>query len=225
MTTARTRPAVRFRSLLAVAWLGVLAGCGGDPDAPPTPIDLPEPVTPWLDEDGTPLADALADEQELHRGNGEEPQTLDPHRADGVPTANILRDLFEGLTTTAPDGRIVPGAAGRWDISRDGMTYTFYLRDDGRWSNGDPLTAEDFVFSFRRSVDPETAAAYGRMLAPIMPYRFFAELTDEDASAIARYLQSLPPLENAVPEPVGPDGKATAPYLKMVVPPAPSPAG
>lgn len=167
MPTARMRPAVRFRSLLAVAWLGALAGCGGDPDAPPQPIDLPEPVTPWLDEDGTPLADALADVQALHRGNGEEPQTLDPHRADGVPTLTILRDLFEGLTTTAPDGRIIPGAAGRWDISRDGMTYTFYLRDDGRWSNGDPLTAEDFVFSFRRSVDPDTAAAYGRMLAPI----------------------------------------------------------
>ncbi len=167
MPTARPRPAFRLRSLLAATWLGALAGCGGDPDAPPAPIDLPEPVRPWLDEDGTPLADALADAQELHRGNGEEPQTLDPHRADGVPTLTILRDLFEGLTTTAPDGRIIPGAAGRWDISRDGMTYTFYLRDDGRWSNGDPLTAEDFVFSFRRAVDPDTAAAYGRMLAPI----------------------------------------------------------
>ena len=84
-----------------------------------------------------------------------------------MPTANILRDLFEGLATTAPDGRIVPGAAGRWDISRDGMTYTFYLREDGRWSNGDPVTADDFVFSFRRSVDPDTAAVYGRMLMPI----------------------------------------------------------
>ncbi len=168
MPTARMRSAVRFRFLLAVAWLGALAACGGDPDAPPPPpIDLPEPVTPWLDEDGTPLAEALAEVQQLDRGNGEEPQTLDPHRADGVPTLTILRDLFEGLTTTAPDGRIIPGAAGRWDVSRDGMIYTFYLRDDGRWSNGDPLTAADFVFSFRRSVDPDTAAAYGRMLAPI----------------------------------------------------------
>ena len=152
--------------LLAGALL--LGGCNAPEDAAePAPIDLPEPVEPWRGEDGRPLPGALAELQELHRGNGEEPQTLDPHRADGVPTSNILRDLFEGLTTTAPDGRIVPGAAGRWDVSRDGMTYTFYLREDGRWSNGDPLTAEDFVFSFRRSVDPDTAAAYGRMLAPI----------------------------------------------------------
>lgn len=168
MPTPRTSSAIRTRSLLAAAWLGVIAGCGADPNAPPPePVKLPEPVANWRGEDGRPRPEALAEDQELHRGNGEEPQTLDPHRADGVPTLNILRDLFEGLTTTAPDGRIVPGAAGRWDISRDGMTYTFYLRENGRWSNGEPLTAGDFVFSFRRAVDPDTAAAYGRMLAPI----------------------------------------------------------
>lgn len=161
------------RSLLAALAVGLgLSGCkASDPAEVPTPIELPEPVQPWQDENGQLLPEALAEVQDLHRGNGEEPQTLDPHRADGVPTANILRDLFEGLTTTAPDGRIVPGAAGRWDVSRDGMTYTFYLRENGRWSNGDPLTADDFVFSFRRSVDPDTAAAYGRMLAPIQNAR------------------------------------------------------
>ena len=165
---------MRFGRLLAaiIVALPLLAGCGGAEDlAEPKPIDLPEPVQSWRGEDGRPRPGALAEVQELHRGNGEEPQTLDPHRASGVPTANLLRDLFEGLTTTAPNGRIVPGAAGRWDVSRDGMTYTFYLRDDGRWSNGDPLTADDFVFGFRRSVDPETAAAYGRMLAPIQNAR------------------------------------------------------
>jgi len=145
----------------------VAAGCDrpGAPD--PAPIEVAEPVAIERTATGRPVAAILAETQELHRGNGEEPQTLDPHRAEGVPTANILRDLFEGLTTTAADGRIVPGAAGRWDISRDGMTYTFYLRSDARWSNGDPVTAGDFVFSFRRSVDPDTAAVYGRMLAPI----------------------------------------------------------
>jgi len=155
--------------LAAAATLVLLVGCG-DPDgpqAPQQPIQLAEPVPVELDALGRPVPGILAERQELHRGNGEEPQTLDPHRAEGVPTANILRDLFEGLATTAPDGRIVPGAAGRWDISRDGMTYTFYLREDGRWSNGDPVTADDFVFSFRRSVDPDTAAVYGRMLMPI----------------------------------------------------------
>lgn len=117
--------------------------------------------------DGRPIPSVLADEQVLIRGNGEEPQTLDPHLAEGVPSAHILRDLFEGLTTEAPDGRIIPGAASRWNISADGLTYTFYLRRDGAWSNGDALTAEDFVFSIRRSADPVTASNYGNMLYPI----------------------------------------------------------
>jgi oligopeptide transport system substrate-binding protein len=143
------------------------AGCAEQETPPPPSIDVAEPVPIERAADGRPVASILAEDQELHRGNGEEPQTLDPHRAEGVPTSNVLRDLYEGLTTTAPAGRIVPGAAGRWDISRDGMVYTFYLRPDGRWSNGDPVTADDFVFSFRRSVDPETAGVHGRMLAPI----------------------------------------------------------
>ncbi|MDT8450733.1 MAG: ABC transporter substrate-binding protein, partial [Wenzhouxiangellaceae bacterium] len=161
-------PASRLRSITACVLALVLAGCGRQqPEAPPAPVRLPEPVEMQRTAEGRPAPEILAESQVLHRGNGEEPATLDPHRAIGVPTSNILRDLFEGLTTTAPDGRIVPGAAGRWDISRDGMTYTFYLRPDARWSNGDAVAADDFVFSFRRSVDPATAAAYGRMLAPI----------------------------------------------------------
>jgi len=103
----------------------------------------------------------------LRRGNGEEPQTLDPHRATGVPASNILRDLFEGLTTESASGEIIPGAARRWNISADGLTYTFYLDPEGRWSNGDAVSAKDFVFGLRRSVTPETASAYGSMLAPI----------------------------------------------------------
>lgn len=153
-------------------WLAVAVatGCaerdGGEPVQPPP--RLPEPVEAAFNDDGRPLPDVLAEQQVVHRGNGEEPQTLDPHLAEGVPSANILRDLFEGLTTTSPDGRIVPGAALHWDISRDGLTYTFFLRPEARWSNGESLTAADFVWSWRRAVDPETGASYGRMLAPVV---------------------------------------------------------
>ncbi|MGY6629477.1 MAG: peptide ABC transporter substrate-binding protein [Wenzhouxiangella sp.] len=158
---------MRTLALLAVGAL--LAACGGAPaDGEPAPSRLPQPVEVVLDEDGRPDPSVLADRQALLRGNGEEPQTLDPHLAEGVPAANILRDLFEGLTTTAADGRIVPGAAIHWDISRDGLTYTFYLDPAGRWSNGEPVTAADFVWSWQRVVDPATGAAYARMLAPVV---------------------------------------------------------
>jgi len=153
-------------------WLAVAVatGCAEHDDGEPVqpPPRLPEPVEAAFNDDGRPLPDVLAEQQVVHRGNGEEPQTLDPHLAEGVPSANILRDLFEGLTTTSPDGRIVPGAALHWDISRDGLTYTFFLRPEARWSNGESLTAADFVWSWRRAVDPETGASYGRMLAPVV---------------------------------------------------------
>lgn len=77
-------------------------------------------------------------------------------------------------------------------------------------------TEADIVAAIRAGVRPD-----GRELAPIMPSAFFASLTDEDAAAIARYLQSIPPIENKVPDPVGPGGKAEAPYMTMVVPTAP----
>ncbi len=120
-----------------------------------------------LTEDGRPDPSVLAQEQVLHRDNGEEPATLDPHLATGVPSAQILRDLFEGLTAESPNGRVIPGAAIRWNISRDGKTYTFYLRRESRWSNGDPVTAEDFVYGLRRSASPATASNYAQVLLPI----------------------------------------------------------
>ena len=158
-----------MKRMVGLLVLLTLAGCAErDADGELVRVPrLPVPVALELDEGGRPLFELLAEAQVLYRGNGEEPQTLDPHLAEGVPSANILRDLFEGLTTTDPDGRIVPGAAIHWDISRDGLTYTFYLDPNGRWSNGDAVTAEDFVWSWRRLVDPQTAAGYSRMLAPV----------------------------------------------------------
>ena len=109
----------------------------------------------------------LAAVQVIHIGNGAEPQTLDPHRAEGVPASNLLRNLFEGLTLEAANGDVIPGAAQSWDISDDGLVYTFHLRVDGRWSNGDPVTAADFEYGLRRSVDPNTLSHYASILGPI----------------------------------------------------------
>ncbi|GBE06988.1 MAG TPA: peptide ABC transporter substrate-binding protein [Gammaproteobacteria bacterium] len=112
--------------------------------------------------------DNLAAEQVLRRGNGSEVQTLDPHKAEGVPASNILRDLYEGLTIEKPDGTVIPGAAESWEISDDGKVYTFKMRKNARWSNGDPVTAGDFVYGLRRSVDPATGSQYSQILAPIL---------------------------------------------------------
>mgnify|MGYP001552604605 CR=1 FL=1 len=133
--------------------------------------DRPQPVDLVLTEDGLPLASLLDQQQVVYRGNGEEPTTLDPHQAVGVPSAHILRDLFEGLTTVSPDGKVIPGAALRWNISRNARTYTFYLRRDLVWSNGAPLDAYDFVYSLRRAADPETAASGANALLPILNAR------------------------------------------------------
>ena len=110
----------------------------------------------------------LAENQVLRWGNGAEPGSLDPHRTQGVPGSNIGRDLFEGLMSEAPDGTVVAGAAESWEISDDGKTYRFSLRPEARWSNGDPVTADDFVYSLRRSLDPATLSNYTFILNPIL---------------------------------------------------------
>ena len=103
----------------------------------------------------------------LRRGNGGDPQTLDPALAEDVHAFNVLIDLYEGLVAETADGSLVPGAAERWVISEDGLRYTFYIRSDARWSNGEPVTAGDFVAAFHRVVAPGSTSTYSFMLAPI----------------------------------------------------------
>jgi oligopeptide transport system substrate-binding protein len=111
------------------------------------------------------LAPAHA-ETVYNRGANGDPQSLDPHKSSTVEEANILRDLFTGLVAQDPDAKIIPGAAESWQVSPDGKVYTFKLRKHA-WSDGTPVTADDFVFSMRRVVDPKTASEYAYMLAPI----------------------------------------------------------
>ncbi len=103
----------------------------------------------------------------LERGNGPEPDSLDPHRAQGLSAQQVIRDLFEGLVRDDADGRLVPAAAARFDVSDDGLTYTFHLRPEARFADGSALTAADFVYSFERALDPQTTAPYAAMLSPM----------------------------------------------------------
>jgi oligopeptide transport system substrate-binding protein len=103
--------------------------------------------------------------QILHRGNGQEVQDLDPHTVNSTTEFNILSALFEGLVAEDPvDLHPVPGVAERWDISEDGKTYTFHLRQDAKWSNGEPVTSRDFLESYRRILSPALAADNAYML-------------------------------------------------------------
>ena len=97
--------------------------------------------------------------QTLIRNNGSEPETLDPALAESVGANNLTRDLFEGLTGNDADGKTVPGVAESWKQT-DATTWVFKLRKNAKWSNGDAVTADDFVFGIRRFVDPKTASTY-----------------------------------------------------------------
>jgi oligopeptide transport system substrate-binding protein len=99
-----------------------------------------------------------------NRGNSADPESLDPHKTSTVYEAHILRDLFDGLVAQDQNADLIPGAAESWTVSDDGTVYTFKMRQGAVWSNGDPVTADDFVYSFRRLLTPETAAEYASML-------------------------------------------------------------
>ena len=106
-----------------------------------------------------PAGVQLHTSQTLVRNNGSEPETLDPALAESVGANNLTRDLFEGLTANDSNGKTVPGVAESWK-QLDATTWVFKLRKDAKWSNGDLVTADDFVFAIRRFVDPKTASTY-----------------------------------------------------------------
>jgi oligopeptide transport system substrate-binding protein len=107
-----------------------------------------------------------ANEVVLNRGNSAEPKSLDPAVIDLISEAQIVGDMLLGLTTEDANSNPIPGAAQSWETSEDGLTWTFHLRDH-TWSDGVTVTAEDFVFAWRRLLDPKTAAPYGYYLYPI----------------------------------------------------------
>jgi len=141
-----TRRALACLALVCFA-LGT-AGCGRSPAPSPAPA-------------------GSAHKTVLLRGNGNEPDSLDPQKARSVQAQDILRDLCEGLTSVGKDAAAVPGLAREWSVSADGLTYTFHLRSDAHWSNGDPVVAADFVAGLQRLVDPTTASAYADVVEVI----------------------------------------------------------
>ncbi|URQ59252.1 peptide ABC transporter substrate-binding protein [Pantoea alhagi] len=125
--------------------------------------------------------DQLAERQNIVRHIKDEPASLDPQKAVGLPEIQVMRDLFEGLTNQDAQGNVVPGVAQSWQ-SNDNQSWIFTLREDARWSDGKPVTAQDFVYSWRRLVDSKNAS----------PFAWFAGLAAiHNAGAITQ--GKLPP--------------------------------
>ncbi|MBG9982269.1 peptide ABC transporter substrate-binding protein [Aerococcaceae bacterium DSM 111020] len=115
---------------------------------------------------GLSLAVSAQDNTSLALSIGAEPPTLDPGLATDSTSGSIIRNVFEGLTHNV-NGEIQPGVAESWEQSEDELTWTFKLREDSTWSNGDPVTAKDFEYAWKRALDPETASQYSSILYPI----------------------------------------------------------
>ncbi|AST56720.1 peptide ABC transporter substrate-binding protein [Thermoanaerobacterium thermosaccharolyticum] len=131
--------------VLLMALSAVLAGCGGSAS--------------------NSASNSGNDKQVLNLNLIQEPPTLDPQKATDVVSIDILTEVLDGLTRYDKDGKIKPGSglAKSWDISNDGLTYTFHLRD-AKWSDGNPITAQDFEYAWKRALDPNTASQYAYQL-------------------------------------------------------------
>ncbi|MFB6325266.1 ABC transporter substrate-binding protein [Pantoea deleyi] len=138
-------------------------------------ISLSSLITPAMAAN-PPAGAPLAEQQQIVRHIKDEPASLDPLKAVGLPEIQVIRDLFEGLTNQDAQGKIVPGVAQSWSSS-DNRTWIFTLRNNARWSNGEPVTARDFVYSWQRLVDPKNSSAFA----------WFAGLSGiENAAAITK---------------------------------------
>jgi ABC-type oligopeptide transport system substrate-binding subunit len=163
-------------TLVAAATVALAPGCA--PSAPPATRAAAAEKRYFGDV--TPPAGNV-----FRYNNGAEPEMIDPGLAVGQPDGRICRVMFEGLTT--PDMRTLeprPGQAERWDVSPDGLTYTFHLRRGLAWSDGAPLTAHDFEWSWRRVLHPENAARYASLLYPIANAEAFSKGALKDSTLI-----------------------------------------
>lgn len=108
----------------------------------------------------------------LNIGVGGELGSFDPARINGATWENdVLQDVYEGLVTQDAKGNLIPGVASDWQISPDGKTYTFTLKEDARWSDGTQVSADDFIYAWRHLLDPSSASSYAYLLYPIMGAR------------------------------------------------------
>ncbi len=175
-----------IRAIALLCALSLVVACGGR-DADETPANT------------------------LQRGTPSDPETLDHHKSRSVQAAEVLRDLGEGLAGYSATGELIPAAAESWEVSDDGLVYTFHLREGLRWSNGDALTADHFVAGMRRLVNPATAAFYAQMIVDIenadgivtgdIPVSMLGVEAPDDRTLVLRLVQPTPYLISLLTHP------------------------
>ena len=139
----------------------------------------------WGCEERKTLVQLGTEQQILHLGNGTEPAGIDPHTTTGMPEYHLQMALFEGLVAKHPETlEIIPAVAERWEVSDDGLVYTFHIRDTAKWSNGDAITAEDFVQSWNRALMPALGNQYAGSLFVIKNAEAYYRQTINDFSEV-----------------------------------------
>lgn len=170
--------------LTAVMVVGSLAACGGNDANNASSTGSTTSTEAGSSETGTEPA-ASTGEKELAVQVGPNPETIDPALNSAVDGGNMLLHSFECLLTVDQNGQIAPGQAETWEVSEDGLTWTFHLRDGLKWSDGSDLTAEDFVYSWKRVCDPAVAAPYAETVLGMVAGYDEAMAGDVDALAVS----------------------------------------
>lgn len=155
--------------------------------------------------------DPLAGQSIINRALSTEPESLDPQKSRSVQALDVLRDIGEGLVAYSASGELIAATAASWEISEDGLTYTFHVRPGARWSNGDPVMAQDFVSGLQRLVDPQTAAFYAAELSNVanaaaivagdMPVTALGVEAIDDATLVISLLRPTPYLLSLLTHP------------------------
>lgn len=149
--------------VLAMVMALSLAACGGSDTSAPATTTAPAAAA----SDAAPADTTAAGDSVLNVMVEVEVESLDPQVATDGTSFEVIANYTDGLTQMDADGAVVPAIAESWDVSEDGTVYTFHLREDANWSNGEPVTADDFVFAWQRAVDPALASEYSYMLSDI----------------------------------------------------------
>ena len=149
--------------VLAMVMALSLAACGGSDTSAPATTTAPAAAA----SDAAPADTTATGDSVLNVMVEVEVESLDPQVATDGTSFEVIANYTDGLTQMDADGAAVPAIAESWDVSEDGTVYTFHLREDANWSNGEPVTADDFVFAWQRAVDPALASEYSYMLSDI----------------------------------------------------------